>query len=212
MTWCEANEVGFVVGLAKNDRLKCEITSELEQAKNQYQSTGTAARVFKEFKYRTLKSWSAERRVIAKAEHLGKGANPRFVVTSLSQENCDARTLYEDLYCARGDMENRIKEQQLDLFADRTSSHTMRANQLRLYFSSFAYILICALRRIGLHGTEMAKAQCGTIRLKLLKIGAQVRISVRKVWVSLAESYPYAELFQQVFDNIRERRPGYIPA
>lgn len=212
MAWCEANEVDFLLGLAKNDRLKRKIVSEQEQAKEQYQATEKAARVFKDFTYRTLKSWRVERRVVAKAEHLGKGANPRFVVTSLPKEEHAARALYEDLYCARGDMENRIKEQQLDLFADRTSSHSMRANQLRLYFSSFAYILICALRRIGLHGTEMAKAQCGTIRLKLLKIGAQVRISVRKVWVSFAESYPYAELFKQVFENIRARPPGYIPA
>lgn len=212
MAWCEANHVHYLLGLAKNKRLKRTIAGELEQAEAQYNTTEKAARVFKDFTYRTLNSWSRERRVVGKAEHLAKGANPRFVVTSLTPERFDARTLYEDLYCARGDMENRIKEQQLDLFADRTSSHTMRANQLRLYFSSFAYILMCALRRIGLHGTKMAKAQCGTIRTKLLKIGAQVRISVRKVWVSLAESYPYEALFHQVAENIRHRPPGYNPA
>ena len=135
-------------------------------------------------------------------EYLDKGENPRFVVTSLSVDRADARTLYEQTYCARGDMENRIKEQQLWLFADRTSCATMRANQLRLWFSSVAYTLMQALRRLGLKGTKLAKAQCGTIRLKLLKIGAQVRVTVRKVWVSLSESYPYQQLFRQVYQNL----------
>jgi len=138
---------------------------------------------------------------------VAKGANPRFVVTSLSAEDHDARTLYEDLYCARGDMENRIKEQQLDLFADRTSTQTLRANQIRLYFSSFAYVLLCALRRLGLQGTELARAQCGSIRLKLLKIATQVRISVRRIWLSFSESYPYAALFRHVLHNLRAPPP-----
>jgi len=155
--------------------------------------------VFTEFLYATEKTWSRERRVIAKAEHLDKGANPRFVVTSLSAEQMPARELYEKGYCARGDCpENRIKEQQLDLFADRTSTAKMWSNQLRLYFSSIAYVLMQTLRRVALAGTELAKAQCGTIRLKLLKIGAQIRVTVRKIWISLAGGYPHAELFAHV--------------
>ena len=192
MSWCEGQGVEYVLGLAKNDRLKGLIADELQQAQAEYESSGEAARVFKECRYQTLKSWSRERRVVGKAEHLSKGANPRFIVASLPSEEYDARTLYEDLYCARGDMENRIKEQQLALFADRTSTHEMHANQLRLYFSSFAYVLMQTLRRLALQGTALARAQCGTIRLKLLKVGVQVRISVRKVWLAFAESYPYA--------------------
>ena len=203
MAWCEANDVDFVLGLAKNKRLITEIASELKQAKTQYEATGKAARVFKDFIYQTRNSWSRARRVVGKAEHLAKGANPRFVVTSLSTDEIEARPLYEDEYCARGDMENRIKEQQLNLFADRTSATTMRANELRLWFSSVAYTLLNALRRLGLKGTDLAKAQCGTIRLKLLKIGAQIRVTVRKVWVSLAESYPYRNVFHQVYDRLR---------
>ena len=202
MLWCELNNVDYVLGLAKNERLKREISAELEQAKTTFDQTNQSARVFKDFEYQTLKSWSRSRRVVGKAEYLEKGENPRFVVTSLSPERIDARTLYEQLYCARGDMENRIKEQQLWLFADRTSCATMRANQLRLWFSSVAYTLMQALRRLGLKGTKLAKAQCGTIRLKLLKIGAQVRVTVRKVWVSLSESYPYRQLFRQVYENL----------
>ena len=141
--------------------------------------------------------------MVAKAEHLDKGANPRFVVTSIDKEQIDAQALYEGLYCARGDMENRIKEQQLWLFADRTSTGKMRANQLRLYFSSVAYLLMQALRRVGLRGTEMAAAQCQTIRLKLLKIGAHVKVTIRKVWVSLAGGYPYVDLFAQVYKNLQ---------
>ena len=202
MLWCELNNVDYVLGLAKNERLKREISAELEQAKTTFDQTNQSARVFKDFEYRTLKSWSRSRRVVGKAEYLEKGENPRFVVTSLSPERIDARKLYEQLYCARGDMENRIKEQQLWLFADRTSCATMRANQLRLWFSSVAYTLMQALRRLGLKGTKLARAQCGTIRLKLLKIGAQVRVTVRKVWVSLSESYPYRQLFRQVYENL----------
>ena len=204
MAWCEQQAgVHFVLGLAKNARLKRALGKAMQKAEDEHRLTGDAARVFEEFTYRTRKTWSRSRRVIGKAEHLRKGANPRFVVTSLSREEVDARFLYERLYCARGDMENRIKEQQQDLFADRTSTATLRANQNRLYFSSFAYVLLCALRRLGLAGTEMARAQCGTIRLKLLKIGARLRFSVRRIWLSFSETYPYAGLFQQVLDNLR---------
>ena len=204
MSWCEAHRVDYVLGLAKNNRLKAGIADEMEQAKALYEGTGEAARVFKDFRYRTLKSWSCERRVVGKAEYLSKGENPRFIVSSICQKECDGRRLYEAVYCARGDMENRIKEQQLALFADRTSTHKMHANQLRLYFSSFAYGLMQALRRLVLEGTELAKAQCDTLRLKLLKVGTQIRVSVRKVWLSFAESYPYAALFQQVFARLEK--------
>ncbi len=203
MNWCEANGVDYVFGIAKNKRLKASIADELAAAETLQAQTGRAARVFKDFRYRTLNSWSRERRVVGKAEHLAQGSNPRFVVTSLAPEKVEARALYEDLYCARGDMENRIKEQQLALFADRTSTATMRANQLRLYFSSIAYVLLQTLRRIGLAGTELANAQCDTIRLKLLKIGAQIRITVRKVWISLSQSYPYADLLWRVCERLR---------
>ena len=203
MVWCEAHGVDYVLGLAKNSRLKALIAEEMAQAKSQYEATETAARVFRDFRYRTRKSWSCERRVIGKAEHLAKGENPRFVVTTLSTAEWDARSLYEDLYCARGDMENRIKEQQLALFADRTSTHEMRSNQLRLYFSSFAYVLMQTLRRLGLNGTSMARAQCDTIRLKLFKIGAHIRLSVRRVRIAFSESYPYAELFRQILQRLQ---------
>jgi hypothetical protein len=158
--------------------------------------------VFTEFSYQTRKSWKRERRVVAKAEHLEKGANPRFVVTSLAAEQFSTQTLYEELYCARGEMENRIKEQQLALFADRTSTELMRSNQLRLYFSTFAYQLMQGLRRLGLKGTEMAQAQCQTIRLKLLKIGAQIRVTVRRVALSLASGFPFREIFIGVYRNL----------
>ena len=201
MAWCEAEGVDYLLGLAKNERLKTKIKEALQLAKRQYQETGHAARIFKEFYYQTRKSWSQQRRVVAKAEHLEKGENPRFVVTSLATEEWPEQALYEQLYCARGDMENRIKEQ-LMLFADRTSTAYLRSNQLRLYFSSVAYVLLQMLRHLGLAGTELAKAQCVTIRLKLLKIGALVRISVRKVWVSLAGGYPYVALFRQVHEKL----------
>ena len=202
MAWCAANQVHFVVGLAKNDRLRAEIAAELAQAAEQYQRTGQAARIFKEFNYQTRESWSRARRVVAKAEHLEKGANPRFVVTSLPSAEWAAQALYEELYCARGEMENRLKEQ-LMLFADRTSTAYLRSNQIRLYFSGVAYVLMQALRRLGLQGTEMAQAQCSTLRLKLLKIGALIRITVRKVWVSMASGYPYAERFRQVYARLQ---------
>jgi hypothetical protein len=201
MAWCETNRVEYLLGLAKNERLKAEIAKQMGEAKAQYQQTGRAARLFKEFVYQTRESWSRARRVVAKAEHLEKGENPRFVVTSLSGESWPAQALYEEHYCARGDMENRIKEQ-LMLFSDRTSTHYLRSNQLRLYFSSVAYVLLQMLRRLGLVGTELAKAQCSTIRLKLLKIGALIRITVRKVWISLAGGYPNVALFQQVHKKL----------
>ena len=201
MVWCEAEGVDYVLGLAKNERLRAAIQKELKKAERQYRKTKRAARIFKEFYYQTRKSWSVQRRVVAKAEHLEKGENPRFVVTSLTAEEWSASALYEQLYCARGDMENRIKEQ-LMLFADRTSTAYLRSNQLRLYFSSVAYVLLQMLRHLGLQGTELAKAQCTTIRLKLLKIGALIRISVRKVWVSLAGGYPYVALFRQVHETL----------
>jgi hypothetical protein len=201
MGWCEAEGVDYLLGLAKNERLKAEIVKEMEEAKAQYQGTGRAARRFQEFVYQTRESWSRARRVVAKAEHLEKGENPRFVVTSLSTEAWPAQALYEQRYCARGDMENRIKEQ-LMLFSDRTSTHYLRSNQLRLYFSSVAYVLLQMLRRLGLEGTELAQAQCSSIRLKLLKIGALIQITVRKVWVSLASGYPYVTLFRQVYEKL----------
>jgi hypothetical protein len=205
MSWCEdeKNRVDYVLGLAKNERLKKEIVEEMKQAETLFGQTQRPARIFKDFRYQTLNSWSRERRVIGKAEWMEKGANPRFVVTSLSAERMDARAIYEDFYCARGDMENRIKEQQLDMFADRTSAATMRANQLRLYLSSAAYILMHALRRLGLKDTDLAHAQCQTIRLKLLKIGAQVRVTVRNIWISLAGGYPYTDTFAVVVRNLQ---------
>jgi hypothetical protein len=195
MAWCEANGVDFLFGLAKNDRLVAEIAGELAAAEEDSKTTGQPARRFKEFAWSTRDSWSRQRRVIAKAEWTAGAANPRFVVTPLSFEDAEPRRLYEEIYCARGDMENRIKECQLDLFADRTSAATMRANQLRLGFSSMAYVLLCALRRIALAHTQFAKATCGTIRLKLLKIGALVRTSVRRVKFAMASGCPYQREF-----------------
>jgi hypothetical protein len=205
MSYCEQHEkTDYVLGLAKNERLNKAIEVEMAEAKQLHNATEKPARVFKDFRYRTRKSWSRERRVVGKAEYLAKGENPRFIVTSIASEEKDSRTLYEDFYCARGDMENRIKEQQLGLFADRTSTAWMRSNQLRLYFSSFAYIMMQTLRRLGLQGTELAQAQCDTIRLKLFKIGAQIEVTVRKVWISFSESYPYLNLFQRVFARLQQ--------
>ena len=202
--WCESHKVDYVIGLAKNVRLTSEIETELEQAKEQFQRTSKPARRFKDFRYRTRDSWTRERRVIGKAEYLAKGSNPRFIVTSLAKRQLGAKHVYERIYCARGEMENRIKEQQLGLFADRTSTETMRANQLRLHFSSVAYILMDALRRLGLKGTEFARAQCTTIRLKLLKIGAQIQVTVRRVWMRMASAYPYRDAYEQVFANLQK--------
>jgi len=195
MAWCEANGVQFLFGLQKNDKLIAKITSELAQAEAKSRRTGKPARSFKSFMWTTVRSWSRRRRVVAKAEFTKGEANPRFVVTSLTRADCKTRYLYEKLYCARGEMENRIKECQLDLHADRTSTATMRANQLRLWLASFAYILLCAVRRIGLHNTPFANASCGTIRLKLLKIGALVRVSVRRIKIAMASSCPAAQVW-----------------
>jgi Transposase DDE domain group 1 len=191
MSWCEANAVDYVFGWARNERLVGQIGEDLAAAAAESLARGGPVRHFAELNWRTLDSWSRPRRVVAKAEHLPQGSNPRFIVTSLDAGIIDARTLYEDVYCARGEVENRIKEQQLDLFADRTSAATMRANQLRLWFASFAYLLLEALRRIGLRHTQFAAATCGTIRLKLLKIGAQVRRSVRRIKIAMASACPY---------------------
>jgi len=202
MAWCESEGVDYVFGLAKNPRLIRSIGKQLEQARRMFIRTEQPARYFRDFSYRTLDSWSRKRRVVGKAEHLRQGANPRFIVTSLRLAEFEARSLYEDLYCARGEMENRIKEQQLYLFADRTSSTLFNANQMRLWFSSFAYLLVSELRRLGLAGTELARAQCSTIREKLFKIGAFISVSVRRVWVRLASSCPYQEIFRAVYSNL----------
>ena len=196
MAWCENNGVDFLFGLARNRRLVAQIEAELAEAAELSGRTGKPARRFKDFTWRTRDSWSGERRVVAKAEWTGGEANPRFIVTSLTRDEHQARHLYEKVYCARGEMENRIKECQLDLYADRTSAKTMRANQLRLFFASVAYILLCALRRIGLDDTQFAKATCGTIRLKLLKIGALVRISVRRIKLAMPSASPYQAEYQ----------------
>jgi hypothetical protein len=199
MSWCEAQRVDYLLGLARNTRLQRAIGASMQQANEQHQQTGRSARVFQELSYCTRKTWSATRRVVAKAEVLPGKTNPRFVVTSLSVRDWDARTLYEDLYCARGEMENRIKECQLDLFADRTSTATFRANQLRLWLSSFAYVLIEALRRLALQHTDLARATVGSIRLKLLKIGAVITLSVRRVKVAMSSAFPLQALFHQAF-------------
>ena len=197
MTWCEAHDVHYVFGLAHNPRLEALIADELAKAEARAKDSGKPERLFKELRYQTLTSWSRERRVVAKAEHLPKGKNPRFIVTSLTSEAVEAQELYEKIYCARGDMENRIKECQLDLFADRTSAANLSANQLRLWFASLAYVLMTALRRMALAGTELAQATAGTIRLKLLKLGALVRVSVRRVKIAIASACPLKGLFAQ---------------
>ena len=205
MGWCEQNQVDFVLGLARNKRLLRIIGAEIWEATRRWEETGQPARVFSEFLYRTKTTrkggWDRERRVIAKAEHIDGKQNPRFVVTSLDSNHSAAQPLYEEVYCARGDMENRIKEQ-FCLFADRVSAETMRANQMRLYLSTMAYVLVSGLRRLGLKATDLAHAQISTIRTKLLKIGAQIRITARKVWVSMASSYPWQGLYQQVWANL----------
>jgi hypothetical protein len=202
MAWCERNHVGYAFGLARNQRLSKIIGAQMRQARLLHQTTGKAARVFTEFTYRTRKSWSRARRVVAKAEYLDKGENPRFVVTSLTPEQWAARQLYEKFYCARGEMENRIKEQ-MCLFADRLSTDEMKGNQLRLYFSALAYTLMEALRRLGLRGTAWAEAQVDTIRLKLLKIGAVVRLSVRRVLLQLNSAYPWRDIFAHAYHALR---------
>ncbi|PIE52091.1 IS1380 family transposase [Candidatus Fermentibacteria bacterium] len=200
MSWCEDNKVDYILGVAKNIRLKKIIGRQLYVARKRYEETGKAARVFTWFWYKTRKSWRQEKRVIGKAEHLNKGSNPQFIVTSLPDSD---RKLYEQVYCARGEMENRIKEQQLDLFADRTSTHYMSSNQLRLWFSTFACILLSTFRVLGIEGTSFARAQCGTIRLKLLKIGAVLRFSVRRVLVSFSCGYPWSDEYSIIHRKIR---------
>jgi hypothetical protein len=195
MAWCEANRVDFVFGLARTTRLVEEISIDLAWVEDEAARTGTSARRYKDFRWSTLDSWSRRRRVIGKAEWTRGEANPRFVVTSLPPRECEARMLYERIYCARGEMENRIKECQLDPFAGRASAAAMRANQLRLWFASMAYVLLCALRRVGLAHTQFAEATCGTIRLALLKIGALVRISVRRIKLAMASAHPHQAEF-----------------
>lgn len=203
MRWCEENQVHFLFGLAKNQRLLRILGGEMHQAKLRFDDTGVASRVFKDFTYRTHQSWSRARRVVGKAEHLRKGANPRFVVTSLAAADIAAQPLYEEDYCDRGNMENRIKEQKLFLFANRVSCSTMRANQIRLCLATVGYILMRALREFGLQQTDMPQAQCDSIRLKLLKIGAVIKISCRRVVLSLSEAYPFQDLFARVCEALR---------
>ena len=204
MTWCESQAgVDYVLGLAKNARLKALLSPVMTDVAARAAASGTSCRAYAELRYRTLQTWSTERRVVGKAEQLGDKSNPRFVVTSLSPEEVDAKTLYADLYCARGDMENRIKEQQLGMFADRTSSHTMRANQLRLWFSSLAYVLVHALRRLALAGTCLERAQVWTLRARLLKVGATLRVSVRRVTLSMASSFPLQDVFLLAHRRLR---------
>jgi hypothetical protein len=195
MAWCEANRVDYLFGLARNPRLVGEIAAEMAAARAEAEQSGKAARRFRDLRWSTLESWSRSRRVIGRAEWSRGEANPRFVVTSLKPAEAPARHLYEAVYCARGEMENRIKECQLDLFADRTSAATMRANQLRLWFAAMAYVLLCALRRIGLAHTQFAQATCGTIRLRLLKTGALVRLSVRRISAATASAHPWQHEF-----------------
>jgi Transposase DDE domain group 1 len=203
MAWCEASQVDYVFGMARNPLLEKRVAAALEQARQQWEQTQQPARVFVEFEHETVSgTWSRRRRVVVKAEHIDGKSNPRFIVTSVGAEAWAAQQLYEDLYCARGDMENRIKEQFV-LFADRVSAATMRANQLRLYRSVMAYLLVCGLRRLGLRATHLAHAQVGTIRLRLLKIGAQIRVTVRKVWVQMSSSFPLQTLFSQALQQLR---------
>jgi len=207
MSWCEKHGVDFVLGLARNSRLERMIASEMEQACAESKHTGLPFRSYKDFEYQTLDSWSRMRRVVGKAEYLVDKPNARFVVTSLSIEDFAGQALYETEYCGRGEMENRIKEQKTFLFSGRTSAATMRANQLRLWFSSVAYLMMSALRRLGLKDTDLAKAQCDTVRLKLFKIGARITITARKIWISLSSSYPLADLFARVCRNLAHASP-----
>jgi hypothetical protein len=207
MSWCEEHRVDFVLGLARNPRLEQKLESAFKRAEQLCARSGQPERVYDEFSYRTLNSWSRSRRVIGKAEILDRGPNPRFVVTSLPRRKTSAADLYERLYCARGEMENRIKEQQLYLFADRTSAHLMRVNQIRLWFSSIAYLLLNELRRLGLAGSGFAQARCDTIRTQLLKIGARVLVSVRRIVFSLASHHPRQAIFAHAFDQLQRAGP-----
>lgn len=204
MSWCEVTPgVDYVFGIARNKRLETAIAQQMERARRQYVQTNRASRCFRSFRYRTLKSWSRRRRVVGKAEYLPKGANPRFIVTSLPASEYEARYAYEDVYCARGEMENRIKEQQLDLYGDRASCHIFRGNAVRLWFSMAAQLLIAALRRLALQGTEFAKAQASTLRVKLFKIGALVTVSTRRVYVRLSSAYPFQDLLREAHRRLR---------
>ena len=202
MSWCEANQVDYAFGFARNERLRRIIEPQMQAAAALHQQTGQAARVFTDFFYETHDSWSGARRVVAKAEQIAGKENPRYVVTSRAAPSWPAPKLYEELYCARGDMENRIKEQ-YSLFAGRVGAATLRANQLRLYLSAAAYVLMSAFRRLALSNTQWARAQCQTIRLQLLRIGAQVRVTARKVWISITSSYPHARTFTHAYAQLR---------
>jgi hypothetical protein len=199
LAWLESKGLDFAIGMARNARLEQLAAEGLEEARRRHVSSGDPERSFRDLSYKTRTSWKEKRRVVAKCEWTNGKANPRFVVTSLAASEIAAQELYEKLYCARGEMENRIKEQQLDLFADRTSCHVFRGNQVRLYMSSMAYVLMSELRRIGLRGSELARAQCGTIRMKLFKIGARVRVTVRRVWVSMSQSCPNRAVFEHAW-------------
>lgn len=208
MAWCEAHRVHYVLGLARNPRLERALEPAFEEAEALCAESGEPERVYAEWLHSTLDTWSRKRRVIGKAEITVRGENPRFVVTSLPADEADAREVYERIYCARGEMENRIKEQQLDLFATRTSAHWMRVNQLRLWFSSLAYTLVAELRRLGLEANAQARAQCHTIRLRLFKIGARVRVTRRKIWVFLSSACPHQELFAHAYDRLIRAGPA----
>lgn len=207
MHWCEENSVHYVFGLARNSRLEAALRPALDEARSRSQKAKRSIRIFRELQYRTRSSWSCTRRVIGKAEYIGK-ENPRFIVTSLPLGTVKGHALYERVYCARGDMENRIKEQQLGLFADRTSAHEMRANQLRLWFSSVAYVLVNTLRHAGLCGTTMERAQVTTIRSRLIKIGAAVVVSTRRIFVRMCAFFPQKALFAQALRNLGQCLPG----
>jgi len=202
MAWCEKHAVDYVFGFARNERLRRKIAKPMRQAKREQRRIGHAARVFTEFFYRTQKSWSRSRRVVAKAEYLAGKENPRYLVTSLGKQAWSAQKLYEQLYCARGEMENRIKEQ-LSLFSDRLSTESLRSNQLRLYLSSLAYVLVEALRRLALAGTEWEEYQVETIRLRLLKIAAQVRITARRIWIRYSTAYPWKNAWVVAWTALR---------
>lgn len=205
LSWCEAEEnVDYVIGLPKNSRLKARLLKHTERARRRYLRSGQASRVFHDFSYRTKDSWSRRRRVIGKAEHLSKGANPRFVVTSLLASEFEKRYVYEDLYCARGEMENRIKEVQLDLFGDKASCHTFRGNSLRLWFAMAAQLLIVTLRAFAFADTELAHAQANTLRTKIFKIGALVTVSVRRIYIRLSSAFPRKELLAQALSRLSE--------
>jgi hypothetical protein len=207
MKWCEENNVYYLFGLAKNSRLLEMTVFERINANIGYIKTKKATRIFVELKYKTLNTWPYERRVVCKAEHLEKGENPRFIVTNISEDDIAAKELYENIYCARGEMENRIKEQQLELFADKTSCETMRANQLRLWFSSVAYVILNIFREYLLRGTKYSEIHCETIRLKFLKIGAQIKESVRRYYISFSESYVFKEWFIKISEKIKTIEP-----